>query len=98
MTEPTQSAEGVVYPCTFPETNHEALMSNLYAVVEQRDEARDVLRRLLVHQDEWATHGDVCDCCPCETCEDWLDRESILWAQTRKFLARIDGSGCATGE
>lgn len=45
MSEP-QRADEVRYPCTFPETNHEALMDNLYAVVEQRNEARAEVERL----------------------------------------------------
>lgn len=34
------------YPCTFPATNHEALIDNLRAIVIQRDEARAEVERL----------------------------------------------------
>ncbi len=47
------------YPCTFPETNHEALMENLYAVVKQRDEARAEVERLRKMVVEYVEYGYI---------------------------------------
>lgn len=35
-----------IYPCTFPHTNHEALLENLQEVVEQRNEWKNIATKL----------------------------------------------------
>lgn len=51
--------ENKQYPCTFPETNHEALMDNLHAVVKQRDEARTEVERLRKMVVEYVKYGYI---------------------------------------
>lgn len=52
----TQDAEEVRYPCTFPETDHDALFGNLLAIVRQRDAAREALREAIELAEDYAQY------------------------------------------